>query len=123
MQPPIRVAVVDDNEDIRVLIGMHLELDDRFVCTALVGTGSEALDLVERTDIDAMILDMHMPGTAGNDVLRAMRLLHPGVRVVAFSADAYTLAAAAEQGAAATVLKGATLDGLVDALLVDSSFA
>jgi CheY-like chemotaxis protein len=114
---PLRVAVVDDNEDIRVLIGLHLELDDRFECAVQVGSGSEAIALVHRTDIDAMILDMHMPGISGSDVLRALRAAGSRIRVVAFSADAQTLESAAIEGAAATVLKGETLEGLVAALL------
>jgi DNA-binding NarL/FixJ family response regulator len=128
MQPlaqhvPLRVAVVDDNEDIRVLIGLHLELDDRFECTVQVGTGDEAIALVTRTDIDAMILDMHMPGVSGSDVLRAIREAHSTMRVVAFSADAYTLEIASVEGAAATVLKGDNLESLVEALLEQQSVA
>jgi len=120
---PLRVAIVDDNEDIRVLIGLHLELDERFECTAQVGSGIEAIDLVRRSDIDAMILDMHMPGISGNDVLRAVRAARSRMRVVAFSADAQTLQDAALEGASATVLKGETLDGLVAALLAEPTVA
>ena len=121
MQRPLRIAVVDDNEDIRVLIGLHLDLDERFECTAQVGSGTEAIALVDRTDIDAMILDMHMPGVSGSEVLRALRAAQSPVRVIAFSADLQTLEEAALEGAAATVLKGETLDGLVAALLVEQT--
>ena len=114
---PLRVAVVDDNEDIRVLVSLHLTLDDRFECAAQAANGMDALALIERGDIDAMVLDMHMPGLAGSQVLRAVRKANPNMRVVAFSADAQTLLLAAREGAAATVLKGENLDELLEALL------
>ena len=120
---PVRVAVVDDNEDIRVLVGLQLTLDERFECTAQAANGTEALQLIDRNDIDAIILDMHMPGVTGSDVLRAIRAARSRVRVVAFSADSDTLLDAQREGAAATVLKGDNLDGLMTALLPAASVA
>jgi two-component system nitrate/nitrite response regulator NarP len=114
---PLRVAVVDDNEDIRVLVGLHLELDERFECKAQAATGTEALALAGREDIDVVVLDMHMPEVTGTDVLRAIRATNPVMRVVAFSADQQILSLAALEGADATVLKGDTFEGLVEALL------
>jgi DNA-binding NarL/FixJ family response regulator len=114
---PLRVAVVDDNEHIRDLVGLQLSLDTRFECAAQAANGTEALDLIDRDDIDAIVLDMHMPGVTGAEVLRAIRAAQSSVRVIAFSADATTLYAAAREGAAATVLKGDNLDGLIAALL------
>jgi CheY-like chemotaxis protein len=122
-QRPLRVAVVDDDTDIRVLVGLHLTLDERFECMAEAASGTEALELLTRTDIDAIVLDMHMPGLTGNEVLRAARDAHSTVRVVAFSADAQTLQVAAREGAAATVLKGNNLDGLIKALLAEPAVA
>jgi len=116
-QRPLRVAVVDDNEDIRVLVGLQLTIDDRFECAGQAANGSEALELIDREDIDAIVLDMHMPGVSGTDVLRALRSARSPVRVIAFSADSQSLRTAAREGAAATVLKGDNLDGLVKALL------
>jgi two-component system response regulator (stage 0 sporulation protein F) len=119
----MRVAVVDDNEDIRVLVSLQLSLDDRFECAAQAANGVEALQLIERHDIDVMVLDMHMPGVTGNEVLRAARSVNTDLRVVAFSADSQVLRRARREGAAATVLKGENLDGLIAALLADSAVA
>jgi DNA-binding NarL/FixJ family response regulator len=120
---PLRVAVVDDNADIRLLIALHLTLDERFELAGEARNGHEALALLERSDIDAMVLDMHMPGLPGSHVLRAVLESAPGVRVVAFSADTQTLVQAARDGAAATVPKGANLDGLLAALLREPAVA
>jgi DNA-binding NarL/FixJ family response regulator len=98
-------------------------LDDRFECAAQAANGAEALELIERHDIDAMVLDMHMPGVTGDEVLRAARAVNTDLRVVAFSADSQVLRRAQRDGAAATVLKGENLDGLIAALLAGSAVA
>ena len=116
LRRPIRVAVVDDNDDIRVLIAMHLALDERFELVAQASDGRSAIALLERDDIDAMVLDMHMPEVAGRQVLSAAQRLSPDLRIIAFSADATTLLEASKSGAAAAILKGDTLDGLLAAL-------
>jgi DNA-binding NarL/FixJ family response regulator len=77
----------------------------------------EALALLDRRDIDAVVLDMHMPGVPGAQVLRAFVKSAPHVRVVVFSADTQALLEAARDGAQATVPKGDNLDGLLHALL------
>jgi DNA-binding NarL/FixJ family response regulator len=123
VRQPLRVAVVDDNEDIRVLVALHLTLDDRFELAAEARDGMEAIALLDRDDIDAMVLDMHMPGLAGTQVLRAVLRSAPSIRVVAFSADTQTLLQAAREGAAATVPKGDNLDALLQALLREPAVA
>jgi DNA-binding NarL/FixJ family response regulator len=114
---PIRVAVVDDNDDIRLLVAMHLTLDDRFELAGEAADGGEAIALLGRSDIDVMVLDMHMPEIGGRQVLEAWRRAHSPIRVVAFSADPQMLVEAARDGAAATVLKGDSLDDLLNALV------
>ncbi|MDX6286911.1 MAG: hypothetical protein QOG53_2396 [Frankiales bacterium] len=123
MNRPLRVAVVDDNEDIRLLVALHLTLDERFELVGQACNGMEAIALLDRDDIDAMVLDMHMPGLAGTQVLRAVLKSSPTIRVVAFSADTGTLLQAAREGAAATVAKGNNLDGLLAALLREPAVA
>jgi two-component system chemotaxis response regulator CheB len=120
---PLRVAVVDDNDDIRGLIALHLTLDERFEFVAEARDGLEAIALLDRDDIDALVLDMHMPGVAGPQVLRAVLKSAPSIRVVAFSADTQTLLQAAREGAAATVPKGDNLDALLHALLREPAVA
>jgi DNA-binding NarL/FixJ family response regulator len=120
---PLRVAVVDDNDDIRLLVALHLTLDERFELAGQARDGLEAIALLDRDDIDAMVLDMHMPGLTGSQVLRAVLKSAPDIRVVAFSADTLTLLQAAREGADATVPKGDNLDALLEALLREPAVA
>jgi len=66
-----RVLLADDDREVRfgvadLLDGLGLEI-------LHAETGTEAVELVRRTSIDAALLDMHMPGCTG---IEAIPLLH-----------------------------------------------
>jgi CheY-like chemotaxis protein len=65
----MRVLVVDDEYDIRYLVQAALEHCE--VVTA--ADGPSALALLRHTDIDAVLLDVMMPGMDGFAVLRRIR--------------------------------------------------
>jgi DNA-binding response OmpR family regulator len=65
------ILVVDDEAEIVDLMRDYLEAEGFAVLTA--GDGSAALALLEREAIDAVLLDVMMPGPSGFDVLRRLR--------------------------------------------------
>lgn len=65
------ILVVDDEPSIRFLCRINLELDGYTVLEA--GTLDEARELLERHEVDAMLLDVHVGGERGYDVLRELR--------------------------------------------------
>lgn len=65
----MRVLVVDDEYDIRYLVQAALEH-----CEVLTAAdGPSALALLRHADIDAILLDVMMPGMDGFSVLRRIR--------------------------------------------------
>jgi CheY-like chemotaxis protein len=60
------VLVVDDDADTRDTLRDVLEDEGYIVLTA--ASGAEALETLEHTRPDVMLLDMIMPGTSGNAV-------------------------------------------------------
>ena len=66
-----RVLVVDDEENIRYLVGSALQLDG-FDITA-VETGGEAIDAVAGFNPDVIVLDIMMPDIDGFTVLQRIR--------------------------------------------------
>ena len=52
------ILVVDDEEDIRELVGIYLKNEGMQVCKA--ANGKEALECLEKMDIDLAILDIMM---------------------------------------------------------------
>src|SRR5687768_7777323 len=65
------VLVVDDEDDIRELVRLNLELDGHHVTTA--GGGEEALRCLEGLTPDAIVLDLMMPGMDGWEVLSRIK--------------------------------------------------
>ncbi|TYT25092.1 response regulator transcription factor [Luteimonas viscosa] len=84
---------------------------------------AESLDgvlamLESRTDIDLVLLDLHMPGNHGLAGLAAIRAQFPAVAVVLVSAneDPQTVRRALDHGAAGYIPKSAGLDELREAI-------
>ncbi len=69
------VLVVDDEAEIVDLLRDFLEAEGFAVLAA--GDGSAALAALDREPIDAVLLDVMMPGISGFDVLRRIRERHP----------------------------------------------
>lgn len=66
-----KILVADDEAQIRDLLHLYLEKDGYEVIEA--SDGMEALRLVQREEIDLLILDIMMPGMDGYRVLRHIR--------------------------------------------------
>ena len=68
---PPRVLIVDDEENIRFLVGSALEMAG--YDTAVAETGREALALAESFEPDAIVLDVMLPDIDGFTVLQRLR--------------------------------------------------
>lgn len=75
-----RVLVVDDEESIRNMMRMNLELDGYEVLTAR--DGADALEQFEQKPPEVVLLDVRMPGMDGVEVLGRMKALNPDVEVI-----------------------------------------
>jgi len=70
-EPRRTVLVVEDEEHIRDLVCLHLQVEG-FSCVP-AGTGTEAVDLAGRQRFDLIVLDLMLPGVDGLSVCRAVR--------------------------------------------------
>ena len=69
--PGHRVLVVDDEEVNRQMLSRQLERRGHHVACAVDGV--QALELLRAGDFDLVLLDVMMPGTSGDDVLREIK--------------------------------------------------
>ncbi len=92
------VLVVDDEEAIRELMVTALASKTRSVLTA--GSGDEALEIVRRSEVDLVLLDLAMPGMNGVDTFREIHSLRPALPVIIVTAypDSDLMAKALEIG-------------------------
>ena len=87
-QGPIRIALVDDHHLVREGLRLVLNNVDGFEVVGEAGTHEEAFDLVASTRPDILVLDLTFPEGDGLPLLRALRTLHPDLRVVSAEHDA-----------------------------------
>jgi len=109
-----QVVVADDDDGVRTLLRLNLELEGHCV-VGEAADGGEALEMTCQCHPDVLVLDMMMPGTNGADVLRALSGCDAQARpcVVAYSASPSHLELAGELGADRTVLKTGDMTDLM----------
>lgn len=105
---PWRVAVVDDNDGIRLLLRTLIELEPDLVVAGEAADGRSAIELVLEVSPDLLVLDLAMPGTDGLQVLEELRRVDGETRVLVYSgfASPEVERAARELGAVDFVVKG-----------------
>ncbi len=110
-----RLLIVDDSEANLELLSELLEDKGFEVTTA--PDGRAALDTIDKTSFDAIVLDLQMPGMDGLDVLQALRQSHSQVALPVIMAtalaDSQTMVSALEAGANDYVTKPIEVDVLV----------
>ena len=67
----VRVLVVDDEADTRDLIGRALE--DRGARISMAGNSQDAIEILERNEIDVLLADIAMPDEDGYSLIRRIR--------------------------------------------------
>jgi len=80
----LRVLIVDDEEDIRDILSDRLQAYGYEIVTA--ADGSEALEKVEKTSPDLVLLDIQLPELNGMEVLSRIKLEHPQITVIMITA-------------------------------------
>jgi CheY-like chemotaxis protein len=85
---PIRVVLVDDNEDIRLLLRFSLERDQGFDIVGEAGDGAEGVDVCAELQPDVVVLDYSMPVMDGLSALPRIRERAPDAAVFLFTAEA-----------------------------------
>ncbi len=82
MTDPYRVMVVDDSAVIRGLLARFLEADPDISVVASVSNGQMALDRLDRTDVEIVVLDIEMPIMDGMSALPLILKKKPGIQVL-----------------------------------------
>jgi FixJ family two-component response regulator len=78
------ILIVDDERNIRLTLSQTLESLD--VETDTASNGAEALTKLKEKEFGLVLLDLHMPGVQGMEVLRQLREIRPDIRVIIITA-------------------------------------
>jgi DNA-binding NtrC family response regulator len=105
------VLIVDDDEGMRDTLTAVLRRDYRVLRAA---TGEAALQIMEKEDVDLMMLDVRLPGISGFEVLKIVKENYPYVEVIVISVlkELDTAIEAMRYGAYHYVSKDFDVDGV-----------
>jgi DNA-binding NarL/FixJ family response regulator len=116
MKQRLRVVVVDDHAMFRT--GVKAELRETVDVVGEAEDVDQAVAVIGEQRPDVVLLDVHLPGGGGTEVLRRVALRHPEIRFLALSVSdaAEDVIAVIRGGARGYVTKNITGDELVAAL-------
>lgn len=114
----IRVALVDDYVLVRKGMAAMLACADDIDVVGEAGDGDSAVDLVERTHPDVVLMDLRMPRIDGIEATRLVRDRYPDVRVLVLTAyaDDHRVLDAVRAGASGYLLKDVEEEELAEAV-------
>ena len=76
----IRLLLVDDEEGFRAAIAKRL--GKRGMVTTQASSGQECLEILEKSSMDVVVLDVRMPGMNGIETLKAIKSTHKDTQVI-----------------------------------------
>ena len=114
MRAAITMVLIDDHVELREAIKQRIELRTRFVVVGEAADGEAGIALVERLRPQAVLVDVRLPGIAGDEVVRTIRRRWPDVQVLAMSSstDLDAVGSMLKAGAAGYLMKGDSVDDL-----------
>jgi DNA-binding NarL/FixJ family response regulator len=109
------VLICDDNEAVRMLLGVIVDASPGMRVVGEAGDGNEAVAEATRLQPDVIMLDLAMPQRSGLEALPELRRIAPQAQIIVFSG--FARSSVAEQvialGATSYLEKGATPDAIV----------
>ena len=107
---PIKVLIVDDNEDARAVLRYSMQYDNRFHVVGEAYDGRSALRMIEMEKPDVVVLDLMMPTMDGFHAIPQIKISSPETKIVVYSgADVGTMGLE-YQGAHAVHQKGESIN-------------
>ena len=114
----IRILIADDHAVVRHGLKQIVTTDNQMMIAGEAANGNDLLDLVRKTAVDVVILDINMPGRNGLETLKELKRDYPSLPVIILSMhseDQYAVRAL-KAGAAGYMNKEAAPDELVAAI-------
>ena len=114
----IRVAIVEDDEQVRENLGRLVGEAKGFECVATYGSGEQALSNLPRRLPDVVLMDINLPGISGVECVRQLKAFAPNVHVVMLTVydDSDRIFQALQMGASGYLLKRSTAAEILHAI-------
>jgi DNA-binding NarL/FixJ family response regulator len=115
---PVRVLLADDDANFVESLRPLIEQQPALTVAGVAANGLDAIELADRLDPDAVVIDLHMPVVDGVTAVARLRKDHPSLCLIALTGDSDSVLheAVTEAGADAVLLKSDLVDSLVERL-------
>lgn len=112
----IKILIVDDQNFTRQALQVILETETDFEIVGKAPDGKEAIEYMEKTQVDIIIVDLEMPEMSGLTLTKILAQRFPDTKVVILSShdDQDNINAAVEAGARGYLLKNTSSQEIVD---------
>jgi len=113
-----RILLVDDHEVVRLGLKVLLERHPQFDVVAEASTAREALEMVNNTQPDVVVMDIRLPGSSGIEVCEEITRRFPDTKVIMLTsyAEDEMLFSSIRAGASGYILKQIGGEDLVKAI-------
>ena len=114
----IRVLIAEDDDAYRASLRELVERQPELSVVAEARDGLRAIELADEIDVDAVVVDLHMPLVDGVTAVARLRRDHPALCLIAITGDhePELLRAVGEAGADAVLLKDELVETLIERL-------
>lgn len=116
----IKIIIADDQEIIRESLKIILSIHDDIKIVGTAQDGYEVLDLLERNEVDIILMDIRMPRMDGVYCTKVVKEKYPKIKIViltTFNDDEYIFSAL-KYGASGYLLKDVSMDDLYKDILI-----
>jgi DNA-binding NarL/FixJ family response regulator len=80
--PPIRLALIEDDPEVREGLQVMLKFSGRFDFVLAAPSAEEALEQLPGLNPDVVLVDIHLPGMSGIDCIRILKGQMPRVQIM-----------------------------------------
>ena len=117
-RPPIKVAIIEDEEGTRAGLAALISIESGFACTGVWSSMEEALAGLDVASPEIVLVDIGLPGMSGIEGIRILKERRPALALLVLTVyeDEDRLFGALCAGACGYLLKGTPPDRLMESL-------
>lgn len=82
-----KVLIVDDSKSIRETIRRFLPIYGDLEIVGECADGDQVIEFLKHTEVDAILLDYHMPTMNGLEAARQVRAAHKDIQIILHTSD------------------------------------